>query len=184
MMKKSLLAVCIFFVLLALAINVDAFGITAFYYPGNPLTLSPGETKTVSYGFQNMVGDKNLTVVTEITAGQDIARLTDPDAEYFIPLGTSNNLGFTVIVTAPATAQLGDTYNVGVTVTTVTSGEGSGVVMGSSIGETLPVIIVSPTGTTEKPGMPTELIILIVLIAIALIILIIALFFLKKKKKN
>jgi len=189
MNKQNWLMLCIvltLITLIALPLSVKAFGITSAYYSENPLRIQPGETKTISFSLTNMVGNQNLTVIANITKGAEIAHLVDPvDKQYFVPLGTNNNVGISLTVTAPATDPIGKQYEVEVTVTTVTPGTGGGVVFGSSIGKEIPVVIVSPTGEIiEKKTLSTELVILIVLIILVIIAIIIIILGMKKKKSK
>jgi len=185
MNKKVWLVACVLLTLVALSFPVDALGITTLYYPGNSLTLQAGQTKTISLGLTNMAGDpQNLTVIANITKGGEIAQLVEKNKQYLLPFGTNNNIGIELIISVPLGEQVGKEYEVEVTITTITPG-GSGVVLGSSIGTTIPVTIVSSTGeTTKKEQFPIEWVILIVLIAIILLVIIIAILSKKKKQKK
>lgn len=186
--KKLWLVIAILVLFTALAtlpLTVKAFGITSAYYSGNPLTLQPGETKTISLGLQNMVGEDNITLSADITKGAEIAKLVEEGKQYFVPLGTNNDIAIEMTITAPANDVIGKEYEVELTLTTVTSGEGGGVVLGQSIGKTVPVIIVSPTEEIkEKPSFPIGLVILLVVIVIIILVIIILLATKKKNKKK
>jgi hypothetical protein len=183
-MNKKVITLAVFFILLALSIQtIDALGVTSAYYEGNPLTLYPGETRTVGVSLTNMVGDQNITLVANMTKGTEIAHLLKPiETQYFVPFGTNNELAVDFVVSIPSTASIGTEYSVEITLTTVTSGAGGGVVMGSSIGKEIPIKVISPTPITEeKAAFPTWIIIAIIVIVILLIIVLIILS--KKKKK-
>jgi hypothetical protein len=182
--KQIGLIACALLVLLALSFSINALGITSVYYAGNPLTLQPGQTKTVSLGLSNNAGEQeNLTVIANITKGGEIAQLVDKDKQYTLPFGTNNNVGINVLISAPAGDPVGKQYNIEVTVSTITPG-GSAVVLGSSIGTSIPVTIVSSTGEIpKKTPLSIQWIVLIILILIILLIIIIAILSKKKKKK-
>lgn len=186
MNKQNWLVLCVILALAVIPFGVNAFGITSAYYPENPLTLQPGETKTLAVGLSNNAGEpQNLTVVAEITKGAEIAQLSEPGRQYDVPFGTNNNVGINFVVTAPAEDPVGKVYEIEITVTTVTPGTGGGVVLGQSIGETIPVLIVSSTGTTTpKKQFPVELIVLLVLAVLLIIAIIIVILGMKKKKKK
>ena len=186
MNKQNWLVLCAILALAVMPLSVNAFGITAAYYPGNPLTLQPGETRTLAFGLSNNAGEpENLTVVAEITKGAEIAQLAEPGKQYDVPFGTSNNIGINFIVTAPTEDPVGKTYEVEIMVTTVTPGTGGGVVLGQSIGAAIPIVIVSPTGEiTPKKQFPVELVILLVLAVLLIIAIIIVILGMKKKKRQ
>ena len=188
MNKQSWLMLCIIFVLMiAMPMSVKALGINSAYFPGNPLTLQPGETKTIGLGLTNLAGEpQNFTMIAEITQGVEIAQLTEKDKQYSVPFGTDNDIAIGLTVTAPTEAPIGTEYSVEVIVTTITTGAGGGVVLGQSIGKTIPVTIVSPTVeiTPTKQALPAELIILIILIIIVLVAIIMAIISMKKKKQK
>jgi len=182
--KKIWLVAGVLFALVALSFSVNAMGITTLYYKGNPLTIQPGQTKTISFGLSNMAGDaENLTVIANLTKGGEIAHLVNnKNTQYALPFGTNNNVTVDVVVSVPATDPIGKQYNVGVTVTTVTPG-GSAVVLGSSIGTEVPIVVVSSTGEIpKKQGLSVQWIVLIVLIAIIILAIIIAILSKKQKK--
>jgi hypothetical protein len=182
-MNKKILTLIALCLVIAISVNsmktAYALGVTSPYYDGSPLTLYPGETKEVSLALTNMVGNDNLTLVANVTKGADIAHLVDPDKQYFVPLGSNNNIAVSFVVSAPSTAAVGTAYNVQITLTTVTSGVGGGVVMGSSIGKDVPILVVSQTPTEKETAFPTWIIIVIIVIILLLILWII---FSKKKK--
>jgi hypothetical protein len=172
-MKKAIFSVLFSLLVSFLFLStVSAFGIGSSYYTGHPLEIAPGETADVSLGMQNMVGDQNITVVANLTKGSEIARITDTNAQYFIPLGSNNQVSVNVRVTIPSSDPIGKTYNVEVTIITVTSGQGGGVVFGQSIAKSFPVLVKSAEQeipTTEE-AFPVWILIVIIVIILAIII--------------
>jgi heme/copper-type cytochrome/quinol oxidase subunit 4 len=64
-----------------------AFGATAPYWSERPLIMPPKESKTIPIILQNMVGEKDIILKAEITSGNEIATLENPDKEYTVPFG-------------------------------------------------------------------------------------------------
>ena len=186
MIKQKWLLVFTIFALIAVAVSVQALGTSSAYHSTNPMTLKPGETRQAVIGLTNTAGEpQNVTMVAEITKGSDIAKLTEPEKQYFVPFGSSNDIGVTYTVTAPLIDPAGKSYNIEITITTVTPGTGGGVILGQSIVTVIPVIIASPTGeVSQKKGISTEMIVLIGLIVIVIAAIIIVILSMRKKNKK
>ena len=186
-MKKSVSIFLVFTMLVVIACftNASAFGVTAAYWEERPLELSPGETIETGLGLQNMVGGEDIAITAEITSGSEIAEITS-GSEYLIPFGSQNAVGITIKITIPETAQIGEEYTVGVTLTTITPGEQGAVAIGSSIEKNFPVIIKAATTETteEKVTLPVWSIVLIMIAGIVVILVIILLLKKKKRKKK
>ena len=88
--KKLGIAFGTFGLFIMMAFIVSAFGISTPYWDDNPLKLAPGESKIVTLGLQNNVGDIDVTLKAVLTndAG-GIATIIDESLEYFVPLGGS-----------------------------------------------------------------------------------------------
>jgi len=85
--------------------TVMAFGVSSPYWKGNPLQISPGETKVVKITYQNIGDDAlDLTVRAEITKGSEIASLNKQD--YLVRAGTKDTT-VEVTVSMPSSATAG-----------------------------------------------------------------------------
>ncbi len=167
-MKKG---VMIFALLMAvcLSTSVAAFGISSPYWKENPLVMSPGESKEVHMTLQNMVGDEDLTVQAALVSGSEIATLTDESNVYEVKAGTADTkVNMDIVV--PEDAMLEDSYNIVVSISTVTSSEGGGVSLGSAIDKSFEVIIEAPVPEEEMPAYNTTVLWTVVIVA-ALILL-------------
>ena len=127
---------------------VSAFGVTAPYWSSNPLVLAPGESKDVSLLLQNMIGDKDVTLMAELVDGDGVASVTDSNLKYLIPFGTKDtkvNLNIRV----PEGASEGTKYFVTLGFKQVTESSGEMVQMASGLQKTIPVVVQEPV--VESP---------------------------------
>ena len=88
---------------------ISAFGVTASYWEGHPLQISPGESKVVTIFAQNMVGDEDITLTTALVEGFEIASV--PEKDYLVKAKTKDT-GIPVTVTIPLDAPLEEEYRV------------------------------------------------------------------------
>lgn len=183
-MRNKKIALLFFIVALSfIFINfVRAFGVTAPYWSERPLFMSPGETKTVSFELQNMVGNENLTVKATILNGTEIATLVDSSDSYFVPLGTKDTKA-NLKITIPADAANGTVYKIAVSFDTITSGTGGGVVIGTGIVKSFDVIVTTEAAAEGEQQKQSKLS-AGVIIGIIIIILLIIFFILKLLKKR
>jgi hypothetical protein len=163
---------------------VSAFGVGAAYYKENPLKISAGETKEIIFNLKNGPGPEDVTVISSITQGSGILELVDSE-NVLVPMGGSVNIR--TRITIPNDAEIGDTYPIEMTFTTVSDGAGA-FGFSSSVSRKFDVIIVPTAEELEKQAMLAELgpisteMIVIVVIVIALIIILIIWIKLRKKK--
>ena len=87
-MKNKLFVFSSVFLVVLLAGFVTAAGIVSPYWKDYPLRMNYGETKTINFNLQNMVGSDDITVEVEITQGLDIATLER--TTYTAKIGTSD----------------------------------------------------------------------------------------------
>lgn len=171
---------------------IFAFAVSSSYYKGNPLKLSPGETRDISLVLQNMAGGENISAKASISKGSEIIKLIDSDNLYFVPLG--GKTGVNLRVTIPSNAKIGDVYNIEIMFVTVADAKSGTFGFGSGIEQKFDVEVISlPTQEVEKAQesakKPESKINkqIIIIIAILVIIILIILFFFrinKNKKKT
>ena len=160
-----------------------AFGVSSPYWEGNPLTIYPGETKTVQLGYQNMgEGVEDLNVRAEITKGSEIASLSQQD---YVVASNTRDTQVEITVSVPESASIGTEYKVTLTSRTVTPGTEGGVGLGVGMDTTFDILVV------EKPAVQEELpeevsgisnIIIFVLLAVIILALILLVVIQARKK--
>lgn len=125
--------------ILFLASFASAFGVSSDYWKGNPLKISPGETKTITLRLQNMVDVNDITVKAVLKNGGEIASVEKKD--YLVRMGTKDT-EVPITVSIPDNVPIGSDYEVTVSFNTVTpSGEGT-VSIGTGIDTTFDVVVV------------------------------------------
>lgn len=180
--KLNLIKKCSIFLVLAVFLSnfVFAFGVTSSYWQGNPLTLYPGATETISIGLQNMAeGAQDETVRVSITKGSEIA--TTEEKDYLVKAGTKDT-SIPITIQIPSDAAVDTTYQVTLSSKSVNLQQGGGVALGTGFDTTFDVLVlakpIAPTTKTEK-----QTYILIGVIIAIIILVIIILLVLKRKKK-
>jgi len=191
MKNKKIFSIGMILVLAILATStVLAFGVSSPYWKGNPLTIYPGETKTVKMSYQNMGEDaEDLNVRAEITKGNEIASLNQQD--YLVATNTKNT-EVEITVSVPASAGIGTQYEVTLTSRTVTPGAEGGVGLGIGMDTTFDVLVAErpPVTTTqetlaeEATGTNNVIIFVLLAVIIVAIVLLVIIKARKKAKKN
>lgn len=171
MKNKINIIVSALLITLAMASVVSAFGVSAPYWNGNPLTMVRGDTITVNLNLQNMVGDEDVSVKAELISGSDITSLKQNT--FTVKAGTSNTL-VPLEITIPKDSEPGQIRSVQVEFKTVSNNE-NGISMGT--GMTVFFDVVASEETTSNSAMITTII-------IALIVLLVILWLVMKKKKR
>lgn len=156
---------------------VCAAGVSQPYWEGYPLKISPGETKIVELGLQNMVSDNDITMRAILVNDAGIASLPEK-IDYLVKAGTSDTK-VPVTIKIPDNASAEDGYVISLAFKTVTSGEGGGVAMGTGYTVNFDVLVVAPT-PEEKP---VKIPIWIIITAGIALLIIITTIMLKKRKK-
>jgi len=134
-LKKTLILM-----LIILTPIVVAFGVSTPYYEGNPLIMSPGETRIVILTLQNMLGGENYTAVAEIIEGGEFAKLPEAEKTYRIPHGY-DNVTIAVEITVPQKSRVGEkTIKVRVLVQPEDKSEGQ-LTFTQGVGAEIPVVI-------------------------------------------
>ncbi|MBI3623582.1 hypothetical protein HY212_05910 [Candidatus Pacearchaeota archaeon] len=67
--------ITLFLAVLLLVGSVSAVGIVSPYWKDYPLKMNYGETRTIEFNLQNMVGNEDVTVSVNIKQGSNIATL-------------------------------------------------------------------------------------------------------------
>lgn len=67
----------LFFAVFLLVGSVSAVGIVSPYWKDYPLSMNYGETKTIEFNLQNMVGNEDVTVSVNVKQGSNIATLEE-----------------------------------------------------------------------------------------------------------
>ena len=166
-----------------LSFNVKAFGVSSPYWDENPLFVKPGETKEVTMILQNMVGSEDLIMIAELKGGKEIAIITDPSTTYNVPLGI-NNVPVHLRINIPEDAKPSQSWNIGVSFTTVTPATG-GVGLAGAIVKGFPVKVIEEAKPTIIPKVSEGLTGFIILIIILVILMLIIKYIYKgKENKN
>ena len=173
-MNKQILAITAFALILISTSIVYAFGVSSPYWEGNPLVMSPGETKTINLNLQNMVGNENVTVKAEIKKGSEIARI-EKDI-YTVLAGTADSY-VPLKITIPRNAE--NNSRIEIEFKTITPGAGGGVAMGTGMTVSFDVVISEIEVGAGKITWKTAI---LMLIAVIIVLAIIIYLVLRKKK--
>ena len=165
---------------------VSAFGVSSDYWKGNPLKISPGETKTISLRLQNMVGSEDINVRAVLIKGSEIASIDERD--YLVRYGTKDT-EVLITVKIPSDVQVDTNYEVTISFKTLAPGEEGVVSIGTGVDTTFDVLVVpvAPVVTAEEPQLAPSLrsnLAWYVIGAIVLLIIIVIIVMLKKKKEK
>lgn len=124
------------------AFPIDAFGVTTPYWDTHPLSLAPGQAEDINLILQNMAGGEDVTMQATITAGADIATLTDAKTVYTVPIGTKNVL-VPIHITIPKKAK--EKYTITVSFTSTTTKETQDMLqVATAIKTHIPIVIIEP----------------------------------------
>jgi hypothetical protein len=170
---------------IALSCVVSAFGAGSPYYADNPLYMGAGETRDVTLRLQNMVGEDDVTLRAEVTAGEGVASLTDENLDYLVPIMTKD-VPVNLRIEVPAGVAEGTKYTVAVSFTQVAEEEGRMVQFQGSIGKSFDVIVgtgAAVTAAAAGEGVEGEgLGLWWVVIAVVVIVVIYLIVRLRKRK--
>jgi len=124
---------------------VTAFGVSSPHWKNNPLKMYPGESKTINFNLQNMVGNEDVTVKADLKKGIDIAKLEEDT--YTVEAGTSDTQ---VPLNIKFPENPGEKNEIEVEFKTLTSGGGGGVTMGTGMTISFDVLTIAKTEETEQ----------------------------------
>ncbi|MBI4158998.1 hypothetical protein HY500_01935 [Candidatus Woesearchaeota archaeon] len=180
MVNKNMKRVFVFAItLLFIAPFANAFGVSSPYWDEKPLVMYPGQSNDLQLQLQNMVGDENMKLTASVVEGGDIARLTDEDIVYDVPLGRKD-VKVGVRVDIPGNAQLYGNYKIKVQFKQVAKESSGTVGLSGSVVQTIPVFIkskeelgpqsaIAPQEEKPRPLFPIFALTLIVIALIALL---------------
>ncbi|MBI1972650.1 hypothetical protein HYS50_01450 [Candidatus Woesearchaeota archaeon] len=134
---------------------VAAFGVTAPYWKGSPLTLTPGETREITFTLQNMVGDDDLRVRVELLQDKRYVELIDTETEYEIPAKTKD-IPVRIRIKIPIDIQLGTTFPIRLSFTSTSKLGSQQVQLGTGIEKTFDVIIEGGEPAKQVAETPAE----------------------------
>jgi len=154
-------------ILIILSISfISAFGVSTSYWKGNPLSIAPGDTKTISLRLQNIGTDDDITVRAVLTDGFEIA--STEEKNYLVRAGTKDT-EVPVKISIPLDTPLGTEYRVTVSFKTITPGGTGGVVLGTAIDTSFDVLVAE---VEAEEGVNVTLIVISLILIIAIFILI------------
>ncbi|MFC1685901.1 hypothetical protein ACFLZZ_02655 [Nanoarchaeota archaeon] len=182
-MRKETCILFVFLMFIVSLTSVSAVGVSTPHWNTNPLVMTPGEVKEVYFTISNKAGaTEDIVMRASLTAGEEIASLTDSNLDYKVKAGTTE--GVNVLITIPEDALPEDKYSLGFSFTTVKIGEGGGVSLGLAFDHAFEVIIESPEPVaeeeSEKPAFDTNS--LVVLLAVVVVLALLWWFLLRKKR--
>ena len=137
---------------------VAAVGVTSPYWDTKPLGLNPGESVEVQLLLQNMMGDKDVTLMASITEGADIATLLGESQTYAVPFGVKD-VPVLVKISIPEDTSVGGarTVKVSFTQSVADDTQGKMVQMTTGVGAIIPVEI-TPKFAPEENSSNTILV--------------------------
>ncbi|MEK6926257.1 MAG: hypothetical protein AABW50_03180 [Nanoarchaeota archaeon] len=173
MKNRMILAITGIFLFLILASFASPAGISPPYWEGYPLYMNYGETKTVNFNLQNMVGNEDISVEAVINQGSDIASLEK--TTYTARAGTSDTMiPLTITIPNDFDKQI---QSVVLEFKTVTpSGEGM-VTLGTGWTTSFDVII------SEKEVQKSSLVWIIILLAAVVLVLALIIYKIVKRRR-
>ena len=189
-MRGGIIILLVIILLVNFVDFVNAVGVASSYWRDNPLMISPGETKTIYLGLQNMVGTEDITLKAVLKQGSEIA--TTEEKTYFVKAGTKDTQ-VPITISIPEDVPLNTEYQVTVSFQTVTVGTGGAVALGTGIETTFDVALVpkvlAPEAVIEgiigeAPTQQKSPLIPLLILAIIIILIIIILIIYKKKNKE
>jgi len=159
--------------------SVSAFGISSSYWEGHGLSIAPGESKTVELVLQNMVGTRDVEVQAALGDGFEVA--TMPTKVYSVKAGTKDTI-VPVDIMIPEDAEIDSQYKVKITFSTVSTGSGGGVRLGTAMETRFDVNVVSYSGLSPIEETSTIRLV-IAIVVIVLVGALIAWLIVRRKRK-
>jgi len=159
--------------------SVLALGVSSPYWKNNPLEISPGETKEVSFTLTNSPTAETATAFVNLVDGAGVAEIIS-GKEYTVTPGTTSTKVI-LKMSVPETAIVGTTYEVKFSVKGAPSDEEGTVQLIMGYNVDFPVKVVEQSQEQPEESTGTSWIFWVIIIAI---IILIAYFFFKSNKKK
>lgn len=161
---------------------VSAYGIASPYWKGgDPLVISPGDTKLVRITLQQPADDNDVVVDVRMKDGAGVASIRE--GEYNVEAGTKDT-EVLVTVTIPEGTPLGTEYDVTLSSAPLISSDAQGVSLGVSIDTTFHVLVQDVAKTEETLPEGRLNVVWILLILGILLVGTIIYFVISRKKKS
>jgi len=168
-------------ILLLLAGNVLAFGVSGLYTPEHPMYVYPGESQEFKMVLQNRGGAvDDVSVKMEMIQGSEVLEVMGSSDMFSVPAGGETELNMKV--TVPPRAQVNDVYSVNLRFTVLATGEPGTLAFTSSVGRQFNVIVAQKEIlVTEEESAEFQPLLFVTLVAIAALVGVVV-FFMKKMK--
>lgn len=166
--NKTILVLAMICLLFTVIPMTQAFGVTSSYWKDRPLYLNPGESKTISFELQNMVGTDSYTIKADIEQGSEIAALANPSGTYQVPAGTKDTK-VDLNINIPESAQANSIYKIAVAFDTVNTQTG-GIITGAGIVKSFDIIVTGKVAEEAEPQTSPILIGILVFVVIAAVV--------------
>jgi hypothetical protein len=152
-MGNTLKIVSLAFVFLLSMSFIAALGVSSPYWNEHPLKMYAGETRTIPFILVNRETESSQAIVT-LEDGAGIAEITS-GTEYTVPFGTAN-IPIELKVTIPDNADIGETYNVKLSVKAPLGEGGESVQVGITYNLKFPVQVVEESKASSIVEMPKK----------------------------
>ena len=136
--------------LILIVANVLAVGVSTLYWGERTLNLNKGESATVQFLLQNMVGEDDVSMLAEIVQGKEVAQIMGPSNVYRVPAHTKD-IPVNLLVKIPREGAKSK-YTIAVLFKTVPSSEQGVLQFATGLEKRFDVIVTDeqPIGTTAQ----------------------------------
>jgi len=169
MIKKEVLVALI--VLFCIS-NIAAFAVGSFYWSGNSMKLSLGESRNFSIILH--AGNSDIKIKADITSGSEVLKITDLSKIYTIPLGEKRSVNLEASV--PKDAKPGQIYSVRIDFSEIKDSASGEFGFGTAIGQSFNVVVLPETTGWNKT--------VVLYLAAGITVLLIIIFTLRKVMKG
>lgn len=130
--------------------NAAAFGVTAPYWQENPLLLQPGDTRTITFSLQNMVGDEEVSVSVEVIKDKSYIQHTGSSNRYTVPPQTKDiQVPFEIKI--PTNTKMGSKLPVEISFLTTAEGSSGKLALGVGVTKVFDIIVGAESQKQEEP---------------------------------
>lgn len=163
-------------------VNVDAFGVTATHWRGNPVNAPIGGVLVEELRFQNMVGDSDIMVYAQMKDGLGIA--TTPEQTYLVKAKTTDT-AVPITIRIPEGTSPGTIYTIVVSFATIGDETEGAVTLGTAIDTAFDVVAVLPSPVEkEEIAPPVNMKLVLGIIISVIIVASIIIWIIKRRKKK